>query len=101
MIDKSQFKVNERNGQYIVEFNVSGSIMDEIKASSLEEAQKKATYMCDNPEYVLGKGTFYDLTVSYVRKACPLYLVMRDGKMMQVSQIKEGDLPRDPDERGF
>ena len=71
-IDKPQFQAIDRKNQYVVKSYVRGSITDHPYSIAL-----------------------------VLEEVGPLYLVMRDGKKMQVSQIKEGDVPRDPDKHGL
>jgi hypothetical protein len=101
MIDKSQFKVNERSGEFYASFSVSGRITVQIKAASLEEARKKAEEMAEDEEFAAEIEDVEECNIDHVWKAPPMYLVTRDGLASQVSHLKEGDAPRDPDKHGF
>lgn len=101
VIDKSQFKVNERAREYSVIFEVKGEIRRTIMADSLAEAREKADAMLATPHFGQEIDDVEDVTVDHVYKHPPMYLVLRDGRNYQVSSIRDGDLPREPDERGF
>lgn len=107
MTDKpnsSDFSVNEKPRDYEVTIGVSGSMRVTIQADSEDHAEKLAEELADKlAEGVLDVefDDLDDVSVDHIRKKPPMYRVTRDGQKMQVSRILSGDLPRDPDERGF
>ena len=102
-IDISQFKVNRREGEFDVRFRVEGEVSRTIKAASLSEAKIKAQEMVEDEDGddLLELDEIHDARVDWVSQKPDMYLVARGGRKMQVSHIQEGDLPRDPDERGW
>lgn len=107
MADKpnpADFSVNDRPREYDVRIRVEGEIIMTIKADSQEEAKAQAEKLADD---ILEGRDFADLDdieetkVESCWRKSPMYRVMRDGKPMQVSHLEAGDLPREPDERGF
>lgn len=100
-VDASKFKQNERPNEYEARFSVSGYVSVTFKADSLEEAKQKAEAMLDEEEFGLELDELSDVSLDYASKTRPLFLVTRDGKKMQTSWLKEGDEPREADERGF
>ena len=95
------FFENTKPDEYEARFSVSGEVRMNIKASSLEEAKKKAEAMLDDEEFGIELDEVSDASVDYVWKTKPMFLVNRGGKKMQVSLLLSGDQPREPDERGF
>lgn len=100
-IDASQFLKNECEGDYHAEFEVHGEVYVSIKASSLEEAQAKAKAMLDDENFGHELDSVHEIEAGRIRKDPTMFLVLRDGKNMQVSHLKAGDMPRAADERGF
>ncbi len=101
-IDARAFSVNEKPNEYQVICKVSGDVTLTINAESLEAARAKAEAMVDNePEHFeLFKPD--EIEIGRIYKSLPMYRVMRDGIPMQVSHLKTGDVPRDPDPKyGF
>ncbi|MCA1490129.1 hypothetical protein I6F11_04245 [Ensifer sp. NBAIM29] len=99
--NKADFLVDERPGEYQATFDVRGRITVTIKAGSLEEARAKADAMSEDDEFGLELDDADDVTVNWVGRPLPMYLVTRDGRKMKVSRLQPGDVPRQPDERGF
>ncbi len=97
----ADFITNERYGEYEATFSVRGTIRITIKAESLEEARSKADAMTEDEEFGLELDDAEDVSLDRVGKTRPMFLVTRDGQSMQVSHLQPGDLPRQPDERGF
>jgi hypothetical protein len=95
------FSVNERPGEFNVTFSVRGTIRTTIKADSLEDARAKAREMAEFEEFGIELDEADDVEIDLVSKSPVMYRVLRDGKTMQVSRLAPGDLPRQPDERGF
>jgi hypothetical protein len=100
-MNASDFQQNERPNEYEVRFRVEGEISVTIKADSLDDARAKAQVMADDEEFGLDLDQAEDVSIARVWKSQPMFLVTRDGKSMQVSRLEDGDLPREPDERGF
>ena len=69
--------------------------------------EKVAADMVMMVNAMLDNGDLWDLDevqeadVSYVTSEPTMYRVIRDGQAMQVSFLQEGDVPREPDHRGF
>ncbi|MCY1235571.1 hypothetical protein D9M68_150740 [compost metagenome] len=99
--NKADFIADERPGEYEARFAVSGTVHVTIKAGSLEEARAKADAMAEDEEFGLELDEADDVSVRWVGKSATMFLVTRDGQKMQVSRLEPGDLPRQPDERGF
>jgi hypothetical protein len=103
MIDKSKFQVNRRDGEFEVRISVEGVKHLTIKAASIEDAKAKAQAMVEDEdnEDLLEIDVITDARVWSVSHLPDMYLINRGGKIMQVSQLKEGDEPREPNETGF
>ncbi|RVG60002.1 hypothetical protein [Sinorhizobium meliloti] len=99
--NEADFVADERPGEYEATFSVRGTIRVTIKAASLEEARAKADAMTEDEEFGLELEEADDVSLDKVGKTRPMFLVTRDGRSMQVSHLQPGDLPRQPDERGF
>lgn len=98
----ADFSVNERPTEYEVRFAIRGEVRLTIHASSKVEAQQKAQAMLDDDEdFGLELDGVDEARVDYVWKSQPMFRVTRDGRPMQVSRLDVGDLPREPDDRGF
>lgn len=97
--DPSLCSVDHREGEYTVQFAISGTREETIQATNPYEAHKIANAvvleMSDN-DFDLDD---IDVSIDWVKKAPPMYRVTRNGKMMQTSYLRPGDLPRDPDEQ--
>lgn len=100
----ADFSVDERPREYDVEIRIEGTMRKKIMADSLEEARDKAELLADaiaedaepaDIDYV------YDVSVEDCRKSPTMFRVLRDGRACKVSHLEPGDLPREPDERGF
>ncbi|MDX0009193.1 hypothetical protein GOB40_21175 [Sinorhizobium meliloti] len=101
LTNKADFVADERPGEYEATFEVRGTIRVTIKAESLEEAEAKAEAMAEDEEFGLELDDTDEVSVTWVSRPLPMYLVTRDGKKMKVSRLQLGDVPRQPDERGF
>lgn len=101
MPDKSLFKVDERANEYYVTFSIEGEIEVLVTASSEAEARDEAEDMMADDDFGEELDEVSRIQISYVRKARPMYLVTRDGQKIKTSHLQPGDMPRDPDERGF
>lgn len=101
MIDETQFVKNERSNEYDVSFRIAGYVRMTIEAASLDEARVKAAEMLEDEDLIRDLDEVSDADVSHVRKCPAMFLISRDGKPMQVSHLREGDLPRQPTEHGF
>ncbi|MDX0318735.1 hypothetical protein GOC38_13880 [Sinorhizobium meliloti] len=99
--NKADFIADERPGEYEATFSVRGTIRVTIKAGSLAEARAKADAMTEDEEFGLELDEADDVSVNWVGRPLPMFLVTRDGRKMKVSRLQPGDLPRQPDERGF
>jgi hypothetical protein len=97
----ADFSADTREGEYEARFRVTGEVHVQIKASSLEDARRQAFAMLDDERFGLELDGVDEVEVDRVFKAHTMYRVIREGREMQVSHLLPGDLPRDPDERGF
>ena len=97
----ADFSVNERPREYMVRVDVSGEILLTIEADSLEDAKAKAEEQLEAEDFGLELDEVHDASIGYAWKSKPMYRVLRDGKKTQTSWLQAGDLPREPDERGF
>lgn len=100
----ADFSVNSRPGEYEIRIRVEGEIRRTIKAGSLEEAEAQAEKIADDiaeDREAAELDDVEDVEVASCSRARPMFRVMRDGKPFQVSRLNPGDLPREPDERGF
>jgi hypothetical protein len=99
--NQAHFSVNENANKYTVRFHVVGSIDVEIEADNMEEARRKAEDMADDDDFGLELTDVTDVHFDDVHKVKPMYRVIRDGRMMQVSRLLPGDEPREPTRSGF
>lgn len=97
------FMVYKREGEFDISFSIRGTISRTIKATSREEAKSIAEAMAydDDSDELLELDDISDVRVDFVSQKRPLFLVLRDGHPMRVSHLEEGDMPRQPDSRGF
>lgn len=102
-LNPADFSRNDRDGEYTVEIEVRGTISISIKADSAEDARKRAENELSRieAEGYVEVDDVNDLRLARVKKDPPMYRVVRDGRPMQVSHLNDGDLPREPDRRGF
>ena len=107
MTDKpnpADFSVDEKPGEYEITIRVEGEIKRAIKADSIEQAEAMAEDMADkiaNGDDDAELDDIEDVRVQGVRRAPPMFRVMRDGFAVLTSHLRPGDLPREPNERGF
>lgn len=97
----ADFSVNERPNEYAVSVRVTGEITLTLTAESIEDARAQANAKLDDEEFGLELDEVTDARISYVAKTKPMFRVLRDGKKTQTTWLRAGDLPREPDERGF
>jgi hypothetical protein len=100
----ADFSVNDRPREYEVRIRIEGEIRRTIKADSLEEAEAQAEKIAEDiaeDRETAELDEVDDVEVADCRRAKPMFRVMRDSAKMQVSRLSPGDLPREPDERGF
>lgn len=100
----ADFSVNDRPREYVVRINVEGVIRRTIKANSQEEADALAEKIGDDiaaERETVELDEVDEARVAYCGRAHPMYRVTRNGEKYQVSRLEPGDLPREPDERGF
>ncbi len=101
-IDASLFKVNPQEGQYIVRVDVEGYVEIDLTADSEDAARAEVEEMIGRDDDCIAEIEEITIaTISRVRKKPKMYLVLRDGAKMQTSHLEPGDLPREPDDRGF
>ena len=97
----ADFSVNTREGEFDVCVRFIGTLRFTVEAASRAEAEDEAQRMIDAHEIEPGPDHLEQIDIDYVRACRALYRVDRDGTPWQVSHLLPGDLPRDPDERGF
>lgn len=101
MPDPSAFLTNERPNEYEARFAIEGEVRMTFNASSPEEARAKADAMLKDEGFGSELDEVISAKLERVQKSRALYLVMRDGRPMQVSHLIEGDEPRQPDSHNF
>lgn len=107
MTDKpnpADFSVDERPREYDVVISIKGTMRTKIMAESLDEAKAMAEQFADDiaeDREPADIDDVDDVSVYFGRKIPPMFRVLRDGKPYKVSRLEPGDLPREPDERGF
>lgn len=104
MPDPALFSRNDKPGEYTARIEVRGTISISIKAESQEDAQRQADAELERieKEGYVELDNLDEIDLRRVEKDRPMYRVTRDGSPMQVSHLKAGDLPRDPDDNyGF
>lgn len=99
----ADFSRDDKLGEYTAEIAVRGKISISIKAESREDAQRKAAAEVDRieKEGYVEIDDIQDIDLRHMSEDRPMYRVTREGKPMQVSHLEPGDLPREPDQRGF
>lgn len=99
----ADFSRDDKPGEYTAEIEVRGRISISIKAESKEDAQRQAEAELDRMEKegYAEIDDIHDIDLVRMTKDRPMYRVTREGKPWQVSHLEPGDLPREPDQRGF
>lgn len=97
----ADFSVNENAGKFIVDVAYEGSTSIELQAASADIATTLVQNQIDQEDLDPYPVHLDSAEITSVRPYPAMYRVMRDGRAMQVSCLKAGDTPRDPDERGF
>lgn len=99
----SDFSVNEKQREYTARIQVRGTISIDIKADSEQDArlQADAELARIEKEGYVELDDIDEIEVYRVSKDRPMFRVIREGRMMQVTHLEPGDTPRQPDERGF
>jgi len=100
-MDDAGFLKNERPGEFEALFSVRGEIRMTIKAESLDDAKAKAAAMLEDENFGTEIDGVDDIEIERVWKSPTMYLVNRAGEVMQTSHLQDGDIPREPNERGF
>lgn len=95
------FSKDDRPREFRVCFQVRGEIEMTIDADDEDDARRQAERFAEDEDFACELDTADDVRVYSVRKSPPMYRVMRDGQKMSVSHLQPGDVPREPDERGF
>lgn len=91
------FEVDEKARDYRATFSVQGSLTIDIEAESLEEAKRIAGKLSSDDDFGLELDEVERVEIDHVWRHPPMFLVMRDGRKMQVSHLSEGDTPRPPE----
>ena len=102
-LDPAAFSKVEFPGVYLVEIEVRGYITVEVTAESKEAAREQAGEIVDGWEDdgYPDIDQVWHTSVWETYQKPGLYRILRDGKPFQVSRLTPGDLPREPNERGF
>lgn len=95
----ADFSINDKPGEYTATIEVRGKISISIKAASQEDAQRQAKAELERieKEGYVEIDDIEETDLQCVTKDRPMYRVTREGKPMQVSHLRPGDLPREPD----
>lgn len=101
MPDAADFLKDDKPGEYVARFTVTGEVRVTIKAESLDDAETRAWAMADSDEFGHDLDDITDVELDWVDRSPPMFLVTRDGRSMRVSHLHDGDLPRQPDSSGF
>lgn len=86
---------NDCSGQFTATISVRGTINQPIRAESLEAAREEAQAVIDSGVDA-GLLDLAETVLTDVRPAPTMYLVVRDGQRMQVSDLRPTDEPREP-----
>ena len=100
----ADFSTDEKPTEYNVTISVTGYVWVTINAENLEQAKDAAEKMADKIAEDAGGidlDEVEDAWVNCVWKPPAMYRVTRDDQKMKVNILSPGDLPREPDERGF
>lgn len=98
------FSYVDTPNEYRVTLTVTGEITLTIKAADPEQAQVQAKQQAEAmyEEPCVELDTVEDVDIGLPRKAPRMYRVTdADGNKLQVSRLRAGMTPREPDERGF
>lgn len=88
-------------GVFRVEVEVCGTYTVEVKADSLEAAKEQVLDEIDSDDYLPEIEEVYSAEIERAWPEPDRFRVMRDGRKYQVTRLEPGDVPREPDERGF
>lgn len=99
--DPADFSVNARESEFNVSVRFAGSLRLTVEASSASAVEAEVQRMIDSNEIEPMPEDLDQIDVEYARPCPAMYRVERDGRPMQVSVLRQGDIPREPDERGF
>lgn len=100
----ADFSADDRPREFRATIEVRGTMLVTIEADSIEEARSKAADMAaalDNEPTEIDLDGVDDVRVRYVSKSPTMYRITRGDAVMQVSRLEPGDMPRQPDARGF
>jgi len=100
----ADFSTDEKPTEYNVTISVTGYVWVTINAENLEQAKDAAEKMADKMAedvFEIDLDEVEDVRVDYVWQPPTMYRVTRDDQKMKVNILSPGDLPREPDERGF
>ena len=99
----ADFSVREFPREYYVTLTIEGTMSVTIKADNMQEARDMAEAYADRIANGIDEADLDetdDASVSDVYKRAPIFRVLRNGNPSQVTHLRDGDLPREPDERG-
>ena len=102
--DPTKFSVNDKPREYEATLHVKGTVTFYLKADSQEDADAQAAAIVrkiENGEEPAELDDGADVEAIECTRSRPLFRVMREGTAMQVSRLELGDMPREPDCRGF
>ncbi|RKQ95458.1 hypothetical protein [Maricaulis maris] len=97
------FQRDEQTGLFYATVRFSGSARIRIQADDAEDARQQAENItaAPDPSGWLGPDDVDEAEVDRITPAPTMYLITRNGKPMKATWLEPGDLPREPDERGF
>lgn len=99
--DPSLFSVDDRPGEWVIQFRVEGTVSFTINAEDENAAKAAAAAMLEDDDQLSSLDDVTDAAVDSVRAMRPMFRVMRGERAIQTSHLMPGDLPRDPAESGF
>lgn len=97
------FSRNERERDYEARVSIRGTITIAVQADSAEGAQQQvdAELAKIEAEGFVQLDDIDEIGDAQVTKERPMFRVLREGRVMQVTHLQAGDLPRQPNEHGF
>ena len=100
------FSADEKPRAFEAWIEVRARVRVDIDADSIDDARAKAGKLAANMDMISDPSdveldVIDNVTVSNVWKSPTMYRVTRDGETMQVSRLMPGDVPREPNARGF
>jgi len=96
------FQSVTRPPEFLVSLTLRGTMATTVKADTLAAAREQVIAMISKPDFPDDIDDVTDVDIDGISPMpTKLYLVLRDGKKIQTSRLRPGDIPRDADENGF